>query len=288
MLFDAYLIVDWSANSTPKRGKDSSIWLAYHENGTRTVENISTRWAARTRVADLLRDAVGRSKRVLVGFDFPYSYPTGFARALGLSGEPWRAVWCELTSLIDDRPDNSNNRWQVAATNKRLGAGSGSFWNVPPTHACSELTVRKPAFPCAGLNEYRLVEQRLRDYGRGAHSAWKLFTAGSVGSQTLLGIPVVESLRSDPALAAVSRVWPFETRFSATPSPERGPFVLHAEVWPGAFPVDHSLHEIKDAAQVQCLVERFAREDVAGGLGRWFQVDAAHDVVLEEGWILGV
>src|SRR5207249_8604896 len=66
MLFDAYIIVDWSANSKPKLGKDS-IWLAYHEHGT-MLENVPTRSAARARVAQLLADAASRSRRVLVGF----------------------------------------------------------------------------------------------------------------------------------------------------------------------------------------------------------------------------
>ena len=108
MLFDAYLIVDWSAHAKPKHGKDS-IWLAYHEHGT-LLENPTTRLAARNRVAELLTDAVSRSRRVLVGFDFPYGYPAGFARALGLPGEPWWVVWSELARLIDDRPNNANNR----------------------------------------------------------------------------------------------------------------------------------------------------------------------------------
>jgi len=286
MLFDAYIIVDWSANSKPKLGKDS-IWLAYHEHGT-MLENVPTRSAARARVAQLLADAASRSRRVLVGFDFPYGYPTGFAHALGLSDEPWRDVWRELACLIDDRPDNSNNRWSAAAElNARLGGGPGPFWNVPAARACASLTIAKQAFPCGELHEYRLVEQRLRASGRAVHSAWKLFTAGSVGSQALLGIPVLESLRSDAALADMSLVWPFETGSTTTPSPERGPFVVHAEIWPGVFPVDRTLHKVLDAAQVRGLAERFVREDASGELCRRFEIDVDDALLRDEGWILG-
>jgi hypothetical protein len=119
----------------------------------------------------------------------------------------------ELASLIDDRLDNGNNRWDVAAElNRRLRAWPGPYWNVPAKRARPELTVRKPACPRAGLQKYRLVEQRLRASGRVPQSAWKLFTTGSVGSQALLGIPTLERLRSDPALAVVSHVWPFDIR----------------------------------------------------------------------------
>lgn len=58
MLFDAYLIVDWSANSQPKHGKDS-IWLAYHEHDT-LLENPTTRVAARNRVIEVLTDQCRR------------------------------------------------------------------------------------------------------------------------------------------------------------------------------------------------------------------------------------
>jgi len=193
---------------------------------------------------------------------------------------------CRLQEMEDVH--NANNRWEVAATlNLRLGTGPGPFWCVPAAHASASLTRKRNEFPCGGLQEFRLVEQRLRASGRSAQSAWKLFTAGSVGSQALLGIPILESLRSNAALAGVSRVWPFDTGSTATPSPERGPCLVHAEIWPGAFPVHHHLHEVPDAAQVWGLAERFAHEDAAGTLGRCFEIDADEVTAREEGWILG-
>lgn len=285
MLFDAYLVVDWSANSRPKFGKDS-IWLAYHEDST-TVRNVPTRFAARILIEQLLIDAVNRGLRVLVCFDFPYAYPKGYAEALGLPGTPWRAIWQELAQLIEDDSSNRNNRWGVAsALNSRLETNQGPFWNVPPSHVTRNLRATKPAFPCGGVHEYRLVERRLRSSGRAAHSVWKLFTAGSVGSQTLLGIPVLDSLMSSCSLNQCSRVWPFDTGSTTTPS-SVGPSIVHAEIWPGAFPIDRSLHPVIDAAQVHGLADRFAREDLAGELGKRFHVDVEDAVLREEGWILG-
>jgi hypothetical protein len=40
---------------------------------------------------------------------------------------------------------------------------------------------------------------------------FRVFGHGSVGSQTLAGIPRVHELRFDPEFAARSAVWPFET-----------------------------------------------------------------------------
>jgi len=81
--------------------------------------------------------------RVLIGFDFPYGYPSGFAAALGLkgSGPPWRATWNELASLISDGDDSRNNRFKVAShLNLRCGPGPGPFWGAPPGSTTDHLT----------------------------------------------------------------------------------------------------------------------------------------------------
>jgi len=57
-VFDAYLMVDWSASSTPKTGPDS-IWycLARREGGTlisRPPRNLPTRQAAYREIRELL------------------------------------------------------------------------------------------------------------------------------------------------------------------------------------------------------------------------------------------
>ena len=43
---------------------------------------------------------MARGKRVLIGFDFPFGYPAGFAARLGLSGPPWQGVWAEIARLV--------------------------------------------------------------------------------------------------------------------------------------------------------------------------------------------
>jgi len=128
----------------------------------------------------------------------------------------------------------------------------------------------------------------------GVQESWKLLGAGSVGSQALVGIPCVTRLRDHPGLARFSRVWPFETGFTSQPSPVVGPFVLHAEIWPGVSEMDRSLHQVRDTAQVLSLSRRIAELDSTGSLGKWFEepVDFDHAnrtaCISEEGWILGV
>lgn len=96
---------------------------------------------------------------------------------------------------------------------------------------------------------------------KGVQETWKLLGAGSVGNQALLRIPCVARLRERPNLAAFSRVWPFETGFSASSFPATGPFVLHAEIWPGAMRPDNELHPVRDAAQVLSLARCLAEAD---------------------------
>lgn len=261
MLFHAYLAVDWSASSVPKTGKDS-VWLCLHGS---PPENHPTREAATERVRALLRE----DRRILVGFDFPYGYPAGFGDVVAPgTGPAWRRVWNLLAALIEDDGLNRNNRFAVAAA---LNRGSGPFWGCPAAAQCPTLTQRRTiGFPYLGLAEYRATER-----GPRVQSAWKLGGVGSVGSQALLGIPRLASLRDDPELASASAVWPFESVDGAR--------VVHAEIWPGLVPPEPG-HAVRDAAQVAAVVRRWAELDRAGRLGTLFR---AAPVAREEGWILG-
>ena len=87
--FDAYLIVDWCASSVPATGADS-IWYCLltrknNQLSIATLENPATRSAAGAAIREILCDLVRRGQSTLVGFDFPYGYPAGFAAALGLN-----------------------------------------------------------------------------------------------------------------------------------------------------------------------------------------------------------
>ena len=45
-------------------------------------------------------------------------------------------MWDLLAQLVDDRDDNANNRFEVAAElNRRVGPGPGPFWGCPPAAA---------------------------------------------------------------------------------------------------------------------------------------------------------
>ena len=83
MIFDRYLVVDWSARNRPGGGKDS-VWVCVLDAAGRiSTQNPSTRGRAELMIRDALGRFVASGERVLVGFDFPYGYPAGLAAALG-------------------------------------------------------------------------------------------------------------------------------------------------------------------------------------------------------------
>jgi precorrin-8X/cobalt-precorrin-8 methylmutase len=291
-MFDQYIAVDWSANNAPKFGRDS-IWAAtsYGEAKTTETVNLGTRRQAEQWLLQQLAVAVQGRERVLVGFDFPYGYPAGFASALGLSDQSWKGVWSYLTSNVRDDDRNHSNRFAVAAAiNQRLGPDA-PFWGRPASQPIEHLPATRDVTyrgkHTGGLSEWRAVEDQLHAAGKHPQSVWKLAYAGSVGSQALLGIPVVHRLRWDSGLRDVSVVWPFEVAMPVQPA--GNPLVVHAEIWPSVAPFSHESGTCPDEQQVRAVIRYWRHLDRSGQLSLLFQSAPDDDAVRqEEGWILGV
>jgi precorrin-8X/cobalt-precorrin-8 methylmutase len=294
-LFDAYLMVDWSAAATPRQGKDS-IWICHlRREGGKLVQaasiNPPTRLEARAALLELLAANLSRGLASLAGFDFPLGYPHGFSARLHLAGPAWRAVWQLLRERIKEEPANANNRFEVAAAlNEQISGGPRPFWGCPDGVAGRFLERRRHHLHLElGLSEKRLADARIK----GPQPVWKLYGAGSAGSQAITGIPIVHWLRNHPSLAAASVVWPFETRLAAPRRQDRSSIVF-AEIYPSL--VRPSLHpgEVKDQAQVRAIAWHFATLDESGHLEGLFAGDPdlteeeRTRVETEEGWILGV
>ncbi|MEM7238542.1 MAG: hypothetical protein AAF501_12070 [Pseudomonadota bacterium] len=286
--FDTYLIVDWSAAKRPVRGPDS-IWWAHHRRsgGLQAISNPTTRAEAIDTLAHLMAAEADLGHRVLVGFDFPFGYPAGFAaRVTGTDRA--LALWDWLSDQVEDAPDNANNRFDVAARLNALFEGAGPFWGRPATLA-SDVPERKTGIVYDPVAERRIVEHRQRS----AQPTWKLFTTGSVGSQVLLGLPALNRLRRDRRLDGRIAVWPFETGLD---SPHAD--VVIAEIYPSllneAVAARRAPGEVKDRAQVRVNAAAFAALDAAGGLDPLFAGPGDLDppqrrvVETEEAWILGV
>ncbi len=292
-MFDRYMVVDWSAANRPRIGRDS-IWIcSIGVDGDSRIHNPRTRGAAREEVRDLLTTSVRRHERVLVGFDFPFGYPRGFAAALGLPGLAWRSIWDLIAAEIEDDPaTNVSNRFEVAdRLNRRLGTRA-AFWGRPRDCPYRHLPATKTVTYATtyavegapGLAEWRVVEQVLRDRRHRPQSAWQLLGAGSVGSQALTGIPVLAALRADVALAASSRIWPFEV--GVPELPPGVPAIIYAEVWPSLYDVSAATGSCRDERQVRHLAERLRAHDGIGALAGMMR-RVPRDCGADEGWILG-
>jgi len=79
-MFDRFVVVDWSANSTPKLGRDS-IWVGHLDvTGNTSVTNLPTRREAEAFLGHLFESEP--TLTTLIGVDFSLGYPAGTARAL--------------------------------------------------------------------------------------------------------------------------------------------------------------------------------------------------------------
>ncbi len=278
--FDRHVVVDWSSRAvpSPERPSRDAIWAGVAGEAPRYFR---TRAAVMDWLGTWLGQERAAGRRVLVGFDFPFGYPRGFAAALTGRAEA-RAVWAHLADAVEDGPQNGNNRFAVAAEINRGFRGAGPFWGRPAGQAQEGLGTTRSDF--AGLPEHRLTELA----ARGPKSCWQLSGAGSVGGQVLTGLPALHRLHA--ALGEDCAVWPFEGGFAV---PEAR--VVLAEVYPSllAEAVKRTQDEIADRAQVRLLAEALAGLDARDGLGALFaapdlgaaELEAA---AREEGWILGV
>ena len=130
--FDTVIAVDWSGASVPSPRKPSAdaIWIGVASPQGETVSYHRTRADAEAHLNDLLAFELAAGRRVLAGFDFPMGYPAGFAARM--TGEAWApALWEWIESRIEDGPDNSNNRFQLAEAINRSFPGGGPFWGRP-------------------------------------------------------------------------------------------------------------------------------------------------------------
>ena len=291
-LFDAYIVVDWSAANTRKTGRDSIWYTVYRRQGgrfrRRALENPPTRAGATESLGNLLARLAAAGQRVLVGFDFPFGYPDGTARRLGFPGLPWRHMWQFLSDRIVDDSENHNNRFDVAEDlNKLLSDEPFPFWGNVREQERRYLRRRGRRPHCStDLAEWRLCDTR----GRTTSSVWQLAGAGSVGSQVLTGIPKVWQLRRDPRLAMVTQIWPFETGLVYDARAQ----IILAEVYPSFIKPMMIAGKPKDAGQVVAAARYFADLDENGRLGALFSggkgLSAAEKTIVEqeEAWILGV
>lgn len=274
--FDTVLAVDWSAaKRKPQRASKDAIWLGLARSGTAEQQiYCRSRQEAEVWISRFLENEQAAGRRVLAAFDFPFGYPRGFARRVTGSDDPF-SLWQWLEERIEDADDGSNNRFDVASEINRLFSGAGPFWGKPDAARWPDIPYRK-----AGITYEDVAERRSADLAaKAASSCFQLFFNPTVGSQVLMGLPVLQRLR----LRHSAAVWPFEKVETAQ--------IVFAEVWPGliepavkAAMAVAGPEEIRDRVQMRLLSQALSRlpaEELAGMLG------AAPEDAHEEAWILG-
>ena len=274
--FDTVLAVDWSAaKRKPQRASKDAIWLGVARSGTAEQQiYCRSRQEAEVWISRFLENEQAAGRRVLAAFDFPFGYPRGFARRVTGSDDPF-SLWQWLEERIEDADDGSNNRFDVASEINRLFSGAGPFWGKPDAARWPDIPYRK-----AGITYEDLAERRSADLGaKAASSCFQLFFNPTVGSQVLMGLPVLQRLR----LRHGAAVWPFEKVETAQ--------IVFAEIWPGliepavkAAMAVAGPEEIRDRVQMRLLSQALSRlpaEELAGMLA------AAPEDAQEEAWILG-
>jgi len=260
-------MVDWSGGNDrgPKPTKDA-IWVgvsrADQDDDPRYFRNrqVFSAW-----MEDFLEAELAAQRRTMVGFDFPFGYPAGFGRHLTGSDDPLR-LWTWFADRIEDTP-TANNRFDVAGQINATLPGVGPFWGNGLKRDIANLPRKGLARTPNPFAEKRAVEH----LAKGSFTVWQLAGAGSVGSQVLMGLPVLAKFRR--RFPNKISVWPFEPL--TTP-------IAFVEIWPTLYAGPTPEGWIKDAHQVYVTSRHITQSSVTS-LHADLRITAP-----VEGWILGI
>ncbi|MEM6888384.1 MAG: gephyrin-like molybdotransferase Glp [Pseudomonadota bacterium] len=275
--FDTVIVVDWSSSSSlsPKSPSKDAIWIGRARRG-RDVDALYCRGRkeAEAKIKQLIEQEQAAGRRTLIGFDFPFGYPAGFARCLTGSNDPL-VLWDWFADRITDTEANENNRFDVAEEINAHFEGPGPLWGKSHKDRWPGVPYQK-----TGIAYDVIAERRVCDIAaKAASSCFQLAFHPTVGSQILMGLPMLSRLRR---MQNVS-VWPFEPVTDAQ--------TVLVEVWPGL--IEQAVREetksapqqqIRDEVQVRLLACALSRLE-AKELADWMQ--DVPDVAREEAWILG-
>ncbi len=277
--FDDFIMIDWSANNSPKSGKDS-IWLA--SSFTKPM-NYRTRQTCAYALESMLIDALKNNKRILCCFDFCFGLPKGSVAIMREAAKDtskqahWEWLWQYLSENIKDDDRNKSNRFQVASEMNRLLSGKKApFWGYP--YNAKE---KKPNY-LESTKDKKITGEIFAEFrsteSAGMKSIWQLLGAGSVGSQSLLGMAYLQMFRNSEKFKNHIRVYPFENCDEAS--------IIFAETYydPNIFLLDEAITP-KDKAQVISAVEYCQEAQTSGKLKTLLSPIDNPDITQDEGWV---
>lgn len=270
MTIDTIAVVDWSSgNDTGPTPRKDAIWAAAVVDGTsEDPVYLRNRTEAHNWLTSLIEREHSANRRLMIGFDFPFGYPTGFAKAVTGTDNPLR-LWSWMADHLEDTP-KSNSRFDVAGQLNAYFSGTGPFWFNGLKRDIPNLPRKGTARQGHGMPDRRIAETR----AAGTFTCWQMGGAGAVGGQVMTGIAALEHLRR--AFPDTIAVWPFERLDKP---------VAFVEIWPSLIdPVVREVDDIRDRAQVHLLALALAHIPPT-------QLDAMLCEGIphgEEGWILGL
>jgi hypothetical protein len=237
--------VDWSGRvdvAEQRRHIWAGVWTASSgAGGGFSLE------AGRTReelVAWLIAMA-RETPRMVVGFDFSFSYPAWFLEELGIASAPefWRSV-----------AEGQGERWLHRECEDER------FWGKPkkkPAEFCGEHAHRMLRRVETSLKVRALIAdpvQAAKVAGIAPKSVFQIGGAGAVGTASLRGIPYLLTLRE-----AGFAVWPFDA-----PALERSPMVveIYTRLMTGA------VNKSSEGARTEYLGKKRKESALYAGLSR--------------------
>lgn len=269
MSFDTVIVVDWSGGNdrgpTPKK---DAIWTATARTGVSdTPQYHRNRQTAERWLTDAIAAEIAAGRKALVCFDLCFAYPAGFAAKLTGTSDPF-TLWDWFAARVTDTP-NANNRFDLAGEINAGFPGTGPFWGNALSRDIPHLPRKGSTRDGHGLSEKRAADAA----AKGAFSPWQLSGAGAVGSQVIMGLPMLSRLRAH--FGAALCVWPFQSADAP---------VTLAEVYLTLLPdlLRTAAHPIRDAAQVQLFAELLSALP-AGQMQNMLNVPPS-----SEGWVLGL
>jgi hypothetical protein len=243
--------VDWSGDKGPGQRRKiwAGVWTAsdsYGKTGRVTLEGGRTREELVAWLVELSRE----TPRMVVGFDFTFSYPAWFLRELGIGSAPefWRLV-----------ADGQGEKWL------HRDCEDVRFWGRvgPGRHG------KKPAEFC-GEHAHRMLRraetvlkvraemtdplQVAKIAGIAPKSVFQIGGAGAVGTASLRGIPYLLKLRE-----AGFAVWPFDA-----PALKSSPMVveIYTRLMTGA------VNKSSEGARTEYLAKKRKESVLYAGLSR--------------------
>jgi len=238
--------VDWSGR-VDAAGQRRHIWAGVWTANAVGSEARFTLESGRTRdeLTEWLIEMAAETPRMVVGFDFSFSYPAWFLRELGIASAPefWRSV-----------ADGQGERWL------HRECEDGRFWGKPkrkPAEFCGEHAHRMLRRAETALKVRALIAdpvQAAKVAGIAPKSAFQIGGAGAVGTASLRGMPYLLKLRE-----AGFAVWPFDA-----PALQRSPMVveIYTRLMTGA------VNKSSEAARTAYLAQKRRESALYAGLSR--------------------